>query len=80
MFDNSLIDYKHYDNSVREVILGQAQSDTHGSQPALQALKTGTLQYCIGDHRSAAQSLVSCVSMLPSSPKDESDTAVSTTG
>ena len=47
MFDNSLIDYKHYDNSVREVILGQAQSDTHGSQPALQALKTGTLQYCI---------------------------------
>ena len=80
MFDNFLIDYKHYNNSVREVILGQAQSDTHGSQPAWQALKTGTLQYCIWDHRSAAQSLVSCVSMLPSSPKDESDSAVSTTG
>ena len=79
MFDNFLIDYKHYNNSVREVI-GQVQSDTNNSRPAWQALKTGTLQYCIGDHRSAAQSLVSCISMLPSSPKDESDTAVSTTG
>lgn len=79
MFDNFLIDYKHYNNSVREVI-GQVQSETNSSRPAWQALKTGTLQYCSGDHRSAAQSLVSCISILPQSPKDESDSSISTSG
>ena len=36
----------------------------HG-RAAWQALKTATLQYCSGDHRSAAQSLMSSVSLVP---------------
>ena len=69
MFDNFRIDYKHYYNSVREVI-GHVRSDVNSHRPAWQCLKTATLQYCSGDQRSAAQNLVTAISHMTPGNRD----------
>ena len=70
MFDNFRVDFKHFYSGGRDV-LGLVRSETNSHRPAWQAVKTATLQYCSGDQRSAAQSLMAVVADLASSSDTE---------
>ena len=70
MFDNFRVDFKHFYSGGRDV-MELVRSETNSHRPAWQAVKTATLQYCSGDQRSAAQSLMAGVSELTASSDTE---------
>ena len=70
MFDNFRVDFKHFYSGGRDV-LGLVRSESNSHRPAWQAVKTATLQYCSGDQRSAAQSLMAGVAELTASTDTE---------
>ena len=63
------------DNKYFRDVIGLVNGEGNEHRPAWQLLKTGTLQHCSGDRRSAAQSLVSCITQLPSSTDPAGDAA-----
>ena len=68
MLDKFRVDFAHYHGTSAggwSAAVARLAATSPRARPVWTALKTATLQYCSGDHRSAAQSLVSCVAELP---------------
>ena len=70
MISSFKIDYKLHAGQLREALqdarLVMSENNTTNTKTVWAVLKLATVQYCLGDQRSTAQSLVECVGQLDS--------------